>query len=247
MPETPGPAVVSLHIWGVPSHRIPSALTHMARHRRPLRALPGLQFAKLLGTGTGRTFTPRDADAHHWGVLACWDCEDGPDRLAESRVAADWERIATESATWVMRPLASRGLWAGHEPFGQPSPARRWDGPVAAITRGRIKPHMWRSFWASVPPVALDVHAGGGLTFAMGIGEAPVGLQGTFSTWTDGAAMTEFAHRRSAHQEVIARTAERDWYSEELFARFALLEARGTVAGHPVPGPTTGTPGTPAP
>jgi len=234
----PQPAVVSLHIWGVPNRHVPTAITHMARHRRVARALPGVQFAKLLGTGTGRTFTPRDADPHHWGVLLCWSDEQGPQRLAGSRIARDWDRIADESATWIMRPLSSRGMWAGQEPFGEPTPSR-WDGPVAAVTRGRIKPRMWRTFWSSVPPVALDVHAGGGLSFAMGIGEAPVGLQGTFSTWSDGAALSDFAHRRSPHQQVIAQTVELDWYSEELFARFALLSAEGTVAGQPVPAPAS--------
>ena len=234
MPETP--AVVSLHVWGVPTRHVPTAITHMARHRRAVRTLPGVRFAKLLGTGNGRTFTPLDADAHHWGVLLCWADGHGPEQFAGSRVARDWDRIAEESATWVMRPLSSRGLWAKQQPFGDPVPAR-WDGPIAAITRGRIKPRMWRTFWSAVPPVALDVREGGGLTFAMGIGEAPVGLQGTFSTWSDGPALSAFAYRRPAHQQVIAQTSQLDWYSEELFARFALLSAEGTMAGRPVPAP----------
>ncbi len=232
-PASGPPAVVSLHIWGVPGRHVPAAVARMARDRRPVRRLPGVRFAKLLGTGSATTFTPRDADSRHWGVLTCWDDEAGPQRLADSPVAAGWDRMAAESATWLMRPLTSKGRWAGHEPFGTPTPAR-WDGPVAAITRGRIKPRHWRAFWAAVPPVALDVREGGGLTFALGIGEAPVGLQGTFSTWADGAALTDFAYRRSPHQAVITQTHQRDWYSEELFARFALLSAEGTHAGRPV-------------
>lgn len=245
MTQTPGPipgpgrppAAVSLHIWGVPGRHVPTAVTRMARDRRPVRRLPGVRFAKLLGTGSATTFTPRDADSRHWGVLACWDDDSGPEHLADSPVAAGWDRIAEESATWVMRPLASKGRWAGQEPFGSPTPTR-WDGPVAAITRGRIKPRHWRRFWAAVPPVALDVREGGGLTFALGIGEAPVGLQGTFSTWRDGAALTDFAYRRSPHQVVITQTHQLDWYSEELFARFALLSAEGSYGGRPVDGAT---------
>ena len=234
----PGPAVVSLHLWGVPGRHVPTAVARMALHRRPVRALPGIRFVKLLGTGSAVTFTPRDADSRHWGVLACWDDDGGPQRFADSEVAAAWDRTATESATWVMRPLSSKGRWAGQEPFGRPVPTR-WEGPVAAITRGRIKPRLWRAFWAAVPPVALDVREGGGLEFALGIGEAPVGLQGTFSTWTSGAALTDFAYRRSPHQAVIDQTHRLDWYSEELFARFALLDARGTHQGRPVAGPPT--------
>jgi hypothetical protein len=205
----------------------------MARHRRPVRALPGLRFAKLLGTGSAATFTPRDADSRHWGVLACWDDDQGPARLLDSTLAAAWGRTADESATWVMRPLSSHGRWAGQDPFATAVPAR-WDGPLAVITRARIRPRMWRTFWSAVPPVALDVREGGGLTFAMGIGEAPLGLQGTFSTWSSGAALNDFAYRRAPHRAVIEQTRERDWYSEELFARFALLSAEGAYRGRPV-------------
>jgi hypothetical protein len=85
-----------------------------------------------------------------------------------------------------------------------------------------------------VPPVALDVRAGTGLTFAIGLGEAPVGLQGTFSTWRDGRALTDFAYRRAPHRSAIDQTNLHRWYSEELFARFALMTAKGSVAGIPV-------------
>ncbi|HEX6887686.1 MAG TPA: hypothetical protein VF143_06240 [Candidatus Nanopelagicales bacterium] len=234
------PAVVSLHVWGVPGRHVPTAVTRMARHRRAARDLPGVTFAKLLGTGSARTFTPRDADVRHWGLLLCWTDDEGPARFADSPIAAAWARTAQESASWVMRPIASKGRWAGREPFGAPIP-KRWDGPVAAITRGRIKPSQWRAFWSAVPPVALDVRDGGGLTFALGIGEAPVGLQGTFSTWTGNAALSDFAYRRSPHQVVITQTHQRAWYAEELFARFALLRAEGTHGGRAVP-PTPGTP-----
>ena len=61
-----------------------------------------------------------------------------------------------------------------------------------------------------------------------------MGLQGTFSVWGSNAALTEFAHRRSPHTEVMRRTHEVEWYAEELFARFALVEARGTHDGLPV-------------
>ncbi len=106
-----------------------------------------------------------------------------------------------------MRPLVSRGEWAGRTPFGDPRP-HRWDGPVAAVTRARIKTAQWRRFWSAVPPVSGDLRAVDGLRLAIGIGEAPVGLQGTFSVWGSNAALTEFAHRRSPHTEVMRRTHE---------------------------------------
>ncbi len=69
----PAPALVTVHIWGIPAHHLPWALGRMATARRALRTVPGLRFCKPLGTGRGRTFTPADADPLHWALLACWE------------------------------------------------------------------------------------------------------------------------------------------------------------------------------
>jgi hypothetical protein len=69
------------------------------------------------------------------------------------------------------------------------------------------------------------------LLAAIGIGEAPIGLQGTFSIWQDGAALRTFAYEGNAHKSAIAKTAELNWYSEELFARFGVREISGTLNG----------------
>ena len=225
---TPVPAVVALHVWGVRS--VPKALQRMAFDRRVVRSLPGCTFAKLLGTGSGSTFTLRDTDLHHWAVLTCWDDEDGPARFATSRVHGSWSADAHESARLLLRPLRSRGRWSAVAPFGDPHAADA-EGPVAALTRARIRPTQWARFWRSVPPVALDSHAGGGLQLALGIGEAPIGLQGTFTVWRDRDALHDFTYRRSPHADAIRRTTKTGWYAEELFARFAVVATTGTVGG----------------
>ena len=227
----PVPAVVSLHLYGIGGlGSIPRALGRMGIDRGAVRRIPGVTFAKMLGTGSGRTFTMRDADPHHWGALICWSDADGPARYEASRSHAAWSHLAHEQARILMRPLVSRGTWAGRTPFGDPLP-HRWDGPVAAITRARIKPSQWRTFWSAVPPVSHDLREVDGLRLALGIGEAPVGLQGTFSLWEQGSSLSEFAHRRSPHQEVMRRTTEAGWYAEELFARLAVLDIEGTYSG----------------
>ena len=96
------------------------------------------------------------------------------------------------------------------------------------------------TFWAAVPPVSADLRAAPGLRLALGIGEAPLGLQGTFSVWDSTSALNAFAYRRAPHAEVIDRTRREGWYAEELFARFALRSAVGTVDGVDPLGPTPG-------
>ena len=223
------PAVVTLHLWGVRAVAVPAALARMALDRRLLRATPA-GFWKLLGTGDGRTFTVRDADPCHWGVLTTWDREEDARAFERSATVRGWDAISRERLVVRMRPLASRGTWARRAPFGDPRPSRV-DGPVASITRARIRPRKALTFWRSVPPVSTDLRRVDGLRLAVGIGEAPVGLQGTFSLWRDSDALTSFAHQRSPHLEAITRTATEGWYAEELFARFEVLFVDGTFAG----------------
>jgi len=115
----------------------------------------------------------------------------------------------------------------GKEPFV--ATAKDWNGQVAAITRARIKWSQNFRFWSSVPPVTVSLKAAPGLVAAIGIGEAPIGLQGTFSLWESAAAIREFAYKGAAHQKAIADTSAYNWYSEELFARFAVREVRGSL------------------
>ena len=226
----PVPALVTLHLWRVAPAAVPRAVLRMARDRGPVRRTPGLRFAKLLGTGGGRTFTARDADPLRWGLLATWtSAQAAADFEDRSSVARAWRRLAVETWRADLRPVASRGTWSGRTPFGDPVPVRS-DGPVAALTRARLRPAAAATFWRAVPPVSADLQDRPGLRAAVGIGEAPVGLQGTFSLWESGAAVREFA-RGEAHAAVVARTEPERWYAEELFARFDVLGTTGTLDG----------------
>ena len=228
--SAPVPALVTLHLWRVRPRAAGRALLHMGTDRARVRRTPGVRFAKLLGTGDGRTFTPRDADPTRWGLLATWARAEDAEAFEASPVARGWAAMAQETWRADLVPVAARGRWSGREPFGDPVPART-TGPVAALTRARLVARRSARFWAAVPPVSADLHAGDGLLAAVGIGEAPVGLQGTFSVWRDAQALRAFAHRGAAHREVVARTASEGWYAEELFARFAVARTSGTLDG----------------
>ncbi|MFP5345822.1 MAG: monooxygenase [Actinomycetes bacterium] len=235
--QAEAPRLVTLHVWGVPASRIPLALGRMAADHVLLRRQPAT-FTKLLGTGSGRTFRVRDADLRHWALLATWPDDGSAAAFEHSATARGWRRIADEQLVVQMAPLASRGRWSATTPFGasRHRPRRRNrptqdDVPVASITRARIRPTKMRTFWRAVPPVSRDLHSVDGLRLAIGIGEAPLGLQGTFSIWRDAGALTAFASGREAHRTVVRRTAREDWYAEELFARFRVLSVHGTYRG----------------
>jgi hypothetical protein len=233
--NAPPPAVVTLHLWGVPRRGILRALTRMATHRRLLHGAPELTFGKLLGTGSGRTFSMREADPRHWAVLAAWSSPEAAESFETGPLVRAWDASAQERLRVRLRPVSARGSWSGRAPFGRGRavgtarpPA---DAPVAAITRARIRPGHVVRFWRAVPPVSADLHRGPGVRLAVGISEAPVGLQGTFSLWDSARALNDFAYRRDAHTAAIRRTAETGWFAEELFARFVVLDVDGVYLG----------------
>ena len=227
--SAPVPALVTLHLWQVRPRAVPRALLRMGRDRGRVRRRPGVDFAKLIGTGDGRTFTLRDADPLRWGLLTSWSDVAAAHDFERSDVVTSWERDATESLRLDLRPVASRGRWSGRAPFGDPVPVPV-EGPVAALTRARLRPRSAVGFWRAVPAVSADLRERAGLRLSVAVGEAPVGLQGTFSLWDSTAALREFA-RADAHATVVARTEPERWYAEELFARFAVLGGRGTFDG----------------
>jgi hypothetical protein len=123
---------------------------------------------------------------------------------------------------YLLNPISSHGKWSRREPFTV-SPATRTEGQIVAITRARLKWSQAIRFWRSIPSVVTDLHNSPGLLFSIGIGEAPIGLQGTFSVWESGSALRDFAYKNAPHRVAIENTAKYDWYSEELFARFELI------------------------
>jgi hypothetical protein len=227
------PELVTLHVWGVPPARMPQALTAMARDRRPVAQAPGHTFHKLLGTGDGRTFTIKDTDPGHWALLVCWSDARAAEIFESSAVVRRWDRWAAggERLRLAMTPLASKGRWDGRQPFGDPAATGEHTGAVAALTRARLRTRLTPAFWRAVPQVSARLHDSPGLLTSLGIGEAPLGRQGTFSLWESPAALADFAYGSPEHRRVVAQTRQVGWYSEELFARFAVVEALGCLGG----------------
>jgi hypothetical protein len=212
---------VTLHVWRVPRRRIGAALLRVAQDPWRTRRLPGVRFAKFMGTGAGTTFRPGDADVTRYAALIVGD--DPP------REFAGWDRIAEAGVRIDLVPLTSRGTWSGVAPFETP-PSGRSDGPVLALTRARLRPTKALTLWRAVPPVVRELADAPGLLARFGMGEAPIGLQGTVSVWRSAADLTAFAYRQPEHRAVIARTPTDKWYVEELFARFAVRDICGDPA-----------------
>jgi hypothetical protein len=214
------------YFWRIKPLTIPIAILNMATNKLLLRRVSGIGFIKLLGTGKGESFTPKDADQLRWGILLTIE-ELNLTALENSFAFKLWRKISNNQYRVILKPISSHGLWSRRNPFLIEK--FEWNGKVAAITRARI---VWRKnfqFWNAVPPVTKSLHQSPGLINAIGIGEAPIGLQGTFSLWESAGALRDFAYKGRAHVAAIAATESNKWYSEELFARFAVIEEQGVL------------------
>lgn len=231
------PPLASFHLSRYPARHAVSAMADLVARRRALEATPGLRFARRLGTGRGSAMG-LGADLRRWATFAVWDDEDALDAfLLSSPLAARWAQHAEE--TWTVRlvPLSAHGSWggvavlAGVAGRAPTSAGAGPDEPVAVLTRARIPVRHWPAFYRAVPPVDDHLRRSPGLLAALGIGEAPVGLQATFSLWRSVADMEAFAYGGSPHEEVVRRTRRHGWFGEEMFARFRPYRSAGTWDG----------------
>ncbi|QXV64403.1 DUF3291 domain-containing protein [Mucilaginibacter sp. 21P] len=222
--------IISLTIVRYRKLFVPFALFAMALHRLPMMLQDGCTFWKLLGTGRNGTFDLQP-DWQQWGLLAVWEDREAYDRFAaRSWVSRWWRTLAKEQWTILCRPLQSHGKWDGKEPFGKAN-VKDIEGPVGVLTRATIRTSRLKNFWSHVDEVANLMTGAPGYITSIGVGEAPVYRQATFSVWESAAQMKAFAYGSKEHAEVIKKTRSEDWYSEELFARFKILESIGSING----------------
>jgi spheroidene monooxygenase len=193
-----------------------------------LRGVPGLRFAKALGSGQHGGFGLRPS-LRRQGLLAVFDGEAAAhDFLAASPLAAAYRTHAAEWCSLVLRAVASRGLWQG-QAIGV-SAAAPDRAPVASLTRAAIRPLKALRFWRHSPPSEAALQRADGCLLATGLGEAPLLRQATFSLWRDQAAMDAYA-RSGAHQQAIRSAWQQGLFSESMFVRFVPLALHGRWQG----------------
>ncbi|MBC8052301.1 MAG: DUF3291 domain-containing protein [Sphingobacteriaceae bacterium] len=222
--------LVALTIIRYSPGKIPFAFLAMAIHRIPLMMNKNCSFWKLMGSGKNGTFD-KEADLRQWALLTVWNTEDDFKRFQQhSFISFWWKHLALETYTILCQPLISHGKWDGKEPFGK-AEINTYTGPVAVLTRATIRFNRLKNFWANVDKTAKLMLKAKGYITSFGIGEAPLYRQATFSVWESIEDVKAFAYQSPEHREVIKKTREENWYSEELFARFKPIASFGTLNG----------------
>ncbi|MGV3557365.1 DUF3291 domain-containing protein [Larkinella arboricola] len=208
------------------------AFANMGRWMMQPFQADGLRFQKMMGCGRNFGLIP---DMSAYAFLGVWTDEKAARLFFESN---RWKRICQhtkEVGTLYLHPLRSHGAWDGQNPF-ESSSERAPDGfPIAVLTRATVRLAALPDFWRHIPQARerLKNHADD-LLLALGVGEKPLVQQCTVSVWKDAKTIERFAYRESGHKEVVRRTRERRWYSEELFARFAVVASEGRFFGKPI-------------
>lgn len=202
-----------------------------------LRDTAGLGFAKVMGSGQGGGFSLRPS-ASHQGVLASFDTWDhASDFMRGPWVKAVRER-AKESWVGIFSVQSARGEW-DQQAWNPTTDAAVQGCPTVAstalgvLTRASIRPAKAMAFWRYAPAAQSDLDRADGCQLAMGLGEAPLLRQCTFSVWRDAQAMRDYAHHQ-AHQQAIQAAYKHQFFSESLFVHFRPLYMQGVWKGHSV-------------
>lgn len=188
---------------------------------------PAMRWRKVLGSGHNGGFGLRPA-WNRLGLFCAFNHTDSArDWLARSAEVARWKDRAEQWLTVLLEPLSSRGSWSGHQlAVAHADVAPPPEALVASLTRASIRPQLARRFWSLSPAAEVSLARAPGCLFAVGLGEAPLLRQATFSLWHDQAAMDAYA-RSGAHLEAIRQAYAQGFFSESMFTRFRVLELGG--------------------
>ncbi|MCE2781088.1 hypothetical protein [Limnohabitans sp.] len=203
----------------------------------PYKDVPGLTMVKVMGSGHGGGFSLRPS-ATHQGLICNFSHLDLALQFLDSSAVQAYRSRARECWTGVLSVQSARGHWdkqawqtSSPEALGSHTD-RQEDGraPLAVLTRASIVPTKAMAFWRYAPAAQADLSQAPGCLLAMGLGEAPLVRQCTFSLWQDTASMLQYA-RQGAHQVASAAAYKHQFFSESLFVRMQVLQMAGVWMG----------------
>jgi len=227
----------SLTIIKYKSRYIPFAFLSMAIFHIPLFFNRKISFYKLMGTGKNGTFD-KVPDFNQWAILCVFkeiiqdtNAASKPIDLHGSFIKYWLLLFSFETYSIQLKPIAGHGLWDGKQAFGDLDSNTTYDGPMATLTRATVRLTKMKHFWKHVAPIANKMTSAKGYVFSVGIGEVPWIKQATFSVWESVEDMKSFAYSMKEHREVVKKTRQEKWYSEDMFVRFKIISTHGTLKG----------------
>jgi hypothetical protein len=202
--------------------------SRVMRGERALVDVPGLRFARALGSGRDGGFGLVPSIDRH-GLFALFDDDGAADHFIDrSPVTAAYRARANELLFVRLRATSCRGSWGGQRMAV--SATADAAAPVAALTRAAIRPLRAAAFWRHAPPSERGLASTPGCRLAVGLGEAPLLRQATFSLWDNSAAMDAYA-RQGPHLAAIRAAQRGAYFAESMFVRLVATRLEGRWLG----------------
>ncbi|MDJ1504657.1 spheroidene monooxygenase [Xanthocytophaga agilis] len=229
MPANNYQSVVALSFFQFPINKRWWALGQMGKSSLLTSTPRGLLFGKMLGSGKGGfSMVP---DFTRYALLTVWSTLEDATYFFQSGLSKEYLLNTSEIYSLLLLPTRSHGSWDRKNPFVETYTIKDTTLPVVVLTRATICWYRLPEFWSNVPRVQAIIQDSPGLLFSIGVGELPLIQQATISIWENSDAIKDFAYQKTFHKEVVHKTRTRNWYKEELFARFLPLATYGTYQG----------------
>jgi len=199
------------------------AFTQMQLAYLLLSGIKDLRFCKMLGTGAGNGFSLWP-DFSTYALLTVWNSQKEAEAFLNNHpLSQQFDSKASSKTTYFLKTIKSHGKWDGANAFITSDPKEKFEGKIGIITRATLNTSRLIEFWKSVPKASRAIANASGVSWFKGIGEWPFIQQATFSIWDNEDAVQEFAYRSRPHASIVAKTRKRNWYKEDLFARFHIV------------------------
>lgn len=189
-----------------------------------------------MGCGKNGTFD-KVPDLRQWAILVITNKDNlvssslDYKKLYGSFILKWWKFFGCSNWTLVLEPIEGHGTWDGKEAFGTLPRSSEYEGLIAVLTRATIRLNRLQDFWKQVEGVSRHMSSSAGFVTSLGIGEVPWIKQATFSIWENKESLKTFAYKMREHTEVIRKTRQEKWYSEDMFVRFKIIASHGSING----------------
>jgi hypothetical protein len=221
--------IASVHIANV---GLGSALSLVRRAPKPAE-VGGLRHSEVAITAPLSASILARPDLGRAALVGFWDDEAALDGFLAGHP------VATKLAGgWHVRlePLRAFGTWPGLPSDTPTTRVVEHEGPVAALTIGRLRFSQAPRFLRTSTKAEARALGAPGLIWASGLARPP--LVSTFSLWESTRALATYAFGRAepAHPEAIAEGERKPFHHRQAFIRFRPYGSVGHLDGrNPLP------------
>ena len=167
-----------------------------------------------------------------WALLCALEDHEAVEEFERSAAVAAFHERARESWRVTLEPTrVVDGAWRGWNPATDDVESIGRDEPLAVMTYGVLRPRYVPRFLRYNRRIIRASMRQPGLVARIGLSDTPLAAS-TFSIWRSQADVARFAYAPgSTHKPVIRPSMDTPWARDYFFARFRLLDSRGTWDG----------------